>query len=156
MGERALLEAYIEKAKLMQLSTVNRDGTPSMCQVWYSCQFDPDALFFISRKDRMHSANIRERPNVAGAVVDIPLTGLGQVVRGVTFRGVASELGPDCASQLHNFTSRWPQASEIVTVAKLAAGDTLTRLYSVKITQWILFDERHYPESPRRIVSAKD
>jgi uncharacterized protein YhbP (UPF0306 family) len=156
MAERALLEAYIEKAKLMQLSTMNRDGTPSMCQVWYSCQFAPDALFFISRKDRVHSANIRERPHVAGAVVDIPLTGLGQKVRGVTFQGLASELGTDCEPELGNFISRWPKASEALTVSKLVSGETRTRLYSVRVTQWILFDERNFPESPRRVVSAKD
>ena len=139
----------------MQLSSIYKDGSPSLCHVWYSCSFAPDRLYFISRKDRDHSANIRRDPRVAGGIVSIPLSGLGQTVQGVTFKGRASQLADDSRDALAHFIDRWPDAAKIITVDRIAQGLTSSRLFEVSVEEWVLFDEANFPESPRRTVSAE-
>jgi len=152
VNQRMLLEQYVQEGKLMQVSTICSDGSPALCHVWYAHSFKPDRLYFISRKDRVHSTNIRNTPEVAGGIIAIPLIGLGQVVRGVTFRGRASQLGTEARDELECLIKRWPNASDAITYERLVNGDTLTRLYEISVTEWLLFDEEHFPKSPRRPI----
>jgi uncharacterized protein YhbP (UPF0306 family) len=142
---RLLLEEYVRAGMLMQVATTGRDGSPAVCQVWYHAEFDPDRLLFISHPGREHSASIRERPTVAGAVCAIPLTGLGQQVRGVTFKGDAFDLGAAVAAPaFEGFAARWP-----------AAAGTASNLYSIRVSEWVLFDEQAYPGDPRQVIAAR-
>lgn len=153
MNARDLLEEYVTGGKLMQITTLGSDGAPQTCSVWYVSHFASDALRWISRHDRVHSANVRVDSRVSGAIVSIPLEGLGQTVRGVSFVGQARELpvaGID--QEIAEFVARWPAAAGALNAADLAAGRTPTRLYEVKITQWVLFDEEHFPGEPRQTV----
>jgi hypothetical protein len=136
----------------MQVSSLAPDGSPALCHVWYSYKFHPDRLFFISRKDRVHSTNIRNDPRVAGGIVAIPLTELGQTVRGVTFKGLASQLGQESKTEVEDFLERWPKATTAITFDRLVAGETMTRLYQILVTEWLLFDEQNFPSAPRRLV----
>jgi hypothetical protein len=76
-NERALLEHYVQAGKLMQLASLNSDGSPAVCNVWYDAHFAPDVLRFISRYNRQRSQNIRIDGRVAGSIIAIPLEGLG-------------------------------------------------------------------------------
>jgi hypothetical protein len=110
-SERAFLEQYVQAGKLMQLASLSGDGSPAVCNVWYDAHFAPDVLRFISRHDRQHSHNVRVDGRVAGGIIVIPLVGLGQTVRGVTFTGSARELptyGID--EEIAAFVTRWPRA----------------------------------------------
>lgn len=151
---RNLLEEYVSSGKLMQVATVSDTGHPGLCHVWYYAQFRPDRLYFISRRDRAHSANIRRDERVAGGVVAIPLTGLGQKVRGVTFTGRAAEFGAEVRDQLEAFLARWPNARKTITTERVARDDTPSRLYEIRVDEWVLFDEQAFPDSPRRTISA--
>lgn len=153
-GPRDILEEYVQAGKLMQLATLTADGSPALCHVWYACCFRPDRLCFISRPDRMHSVNICNDGRVAGGIVHISLAGLGQVVRGVTFKGLAVELSATPGDALTRFVQRWPQASKAITLDRPGAGLPASRLYEVRVTEWILFDEENFPNAPRQIVSA--
>lgn len=148
---RKILEEYVSAGKLMQVSSVSDTGFPAVCHVWYLAQFRPDALYFISRRDREHSANIRRNERVAGGIVTIPLTGLGQKVTGVTFTGRARELGADARDQAERFTARWPNAR----IATAGGDDGSARLYEIRVDEWILFDETSFPESPRRDLAGE-
>ncbi|MGH3931932.1 MAG: pyridoxamine 5'-phosphate oxidase family protein [Pseudonocardiaceae bacterium] len=154
-NERALLEDYVRAGKLVQLASLNSDGSPMVCNVWYDAHFAPDVLRFISRYDRQHSQNVRIDGRVAGSIIAIPLEGLGQTVCGVTFTGVAREL-PTCGidAEVAAFVARWPRAEAAVHPGKLARGETPTRLYEVAVTEWVLFDEANFPEQPRRVIQA--
>ncbi|WP_326637715.1 pyridoxamine 5'-phosphate oxidase family protein [Streptosporangium sp. NBC_01755] len=152
---RTLLEKYVTAGKLMQIATLGADGAPLACSVWYDPHFAPDLLRWISRHDRAHSVNIGCDPRVAGAIVAIPLDGLGQTARGVSFIGRAQELpvtGID--QQVARFVARWPAAADALDLTKLAAGQTPTRLYEVAVTEWVLFDEENFPWEPRQTVAA--
>jgi uncharacterized protein YhbP (UPF0306 family) len=153
---RDILEDYVSGGQLMQVATLTSpDTVPGLCSVWYDAHFGPDLVRFISRHDRQHSRAIRADPRVAGAIVAIPLTGLGQVARGVTFTGRAHELpllGID--QQISDFCRRWPKAHPAIDPAKLAAGETSSRLYEIGVTEWVLFDEQNFPQQPRQIIPA--
>jgi uncharacterized protein YhbP (UPF0306 family) len=153
---RNVLEDYVRDGQLMQVATLTSpDAGPGLCSVWYDAHFGPDLLRFISRHDRHHSHAIRADPRVAGAIVAIPLTGLGQVARGVTFTGHAHELpvvGID--RQIGDFCRRWPNAQPAIDPAKLAAGEIPSRLYEIRVTEWVLFDEENFSQQPRQVIPA--
>jgi hypothetical protein len=154
-NERALLEHYVRAGKLMQLASLNSDGSPVVCNVWYDAHFAPDVLRFISRYNRQHSQNVRIDGRVGGSIIALTLEGLGQTVRGVTFIGVAREL-PTCGvdGEVAAFVARWPRAEAALHPGKLAYGETPTRLYEVAVAEWVLFDEANFPEQPRRVIEA--
>ncbi|MEO7195961.1 MAG: pyridoxamine 5'-phosphate oxidase family protein [Pseudonocardiaceae bacterium] len=154
-NERVLLEHYVQAGKLMQLASLNSDGSPVVCNVWYDAHFAPDVLRFISRSSRQHSQNIRIDGRVAGGIMAISLEGLGQAVRGVTFTGVAREL-PTCGfdREVVAFVARWPRAEAALHPEKLAHDEIPTRLYQVTVAEWVLFDEANFPEQPRRVMDA--
>jgi uncharacterized protein YhbP (UPF0306 family) len=154
-NERALLEDYVRAGKLMQLASLNSDGSPLVCNVWYDAHFAPDVLRFISRHDRQHSRNVCIDSRVAGSIIAIQLEGLGQTVRGVTFTGVAHELPTRGADrEAAAFVTRWPRAETALHPGEPAHGETPTRLYEVTVTEWVLFDEANFSEQPRRVVEA--
>ncbi|MEV0107667.1 pyridoxamine 5'-phosphate oxidase family protein [Nocardia sp. NPDC050799] len=152
MNERELLEQYVASGKLMQLSTVDEDRTPRMCSVWYLAAFRPDRLWFLSRRDREHSRNIRRNALVAGAIVDIPLHELGQTARGVSFSGRAEELrGEGIEDWARAFGVRWPNAAPVLE----AMPEGASRLYEIAVTEWVLFDEENYRDDPRRVIPGR-
>jgi Pyridoxamine 5'-phosphate oxidase len=154
---RELLEQYVKSGKLMQLATLREDGSPVVCNVWYDAQFAPDLLRFISRHDRNHSANIRKDARVAGSIIAIHLEALGQPVTGVTFTGIARELGTvGVEPEIVAFVKRWPAATDAIDPGRLARGETPTRIYEVAVEKWVLFDEVNFPGQPRQVIQATD
>jgi hypothetical protein len=154
---RELLEQYVKSGKLMQLATLREDGSPAVCNVWYDAHFAPDRLRFISRHDRNHSANIRRDARVAGSIVAIHLEALGQRVTGVTFTGIARELGTTGVEpEVGDFVKRWPAATDTIEPGKLSRGETPTRIYEVAVKEWVLFDEVNFPAEPRQVIEATE
>ncbi|HZD71224.1 MAG TPA: pyridoxamine 5'-phosphate oxidase family protein [Actinomycetes bacterium] len=154
--ERRLLEEYVTQGKLMQVATLDEHRSPALCHVWYRPAFRPDRLYFISRWDRDHSVNIRRDGQVAGGIVAMPLEGLGQKVRGVTFKGHAIELPKsNVEAELEGFFTRWPSARDVLTAERLGRGETPSRLYCITVSEWVLFDEEHFPQQPRRILEPE-
>lgn len=151
---RDILEEYVRSGKLMQVATISGTGQPAVCHVWYHVQFRPDRLYFISRREREHSANIMQDRRVAGGIVTIPLTALGQTVRGVTFKGRARELAAGAALELEQFLNRWPHAREAISVESVETNRTPSRLYEIQVSEWVLFDEKMFPSEPRRTLPA--
>jgi hypothetical protein len=92
---RTILRESVLSANLMQVATINAVGFPAICHVWFLASFEPDRLYFMSRRDRVHSMNIANDPRVAaGIAVEIP-NGLGGQVRGVTATGFARPVPRD-------------------------------------------------------------
>ncbi|WP_067669423.1 pyridoxamine 5'-phosphate oxidase family protein [Nocardia miyunensis] len=151
MDERELLEEYVRDAKLMQLSTVCGDGTPTVCTVWYLPMFRPDRLYFVSRTDRLHSNNIRRNSAVAGAILDDPPVELGLTARGVSFTGRARQLpGVGIDELARAFVGRWPNAAGVLD----AMPEGASRMFEVVVGQWVLFDEKNFRGGPRREIDG--
>ncbi|HEY2795682.1 MAG TPA: pyridoxamine 5'-phosphate oxidase family protein [Micromonosporaceae bacterium] len=153
---REMLTAYVGEGKVMQLSTLDGDGSPYVSNLWFASAFDPDRLYFISRPARAHCDNIRLRARVAGAVLAIKLEGLGQAVRGVTFTGTAVELPTENINdQISVYVQRWPSAERAIDPRRLAAGETHHRLYEIRVSGWVLYDEENFRADPRQPVEAR-
>jgi Pyridoxamine 5'-phosphate oxidase len=153
---RSLLEAYVRNGKVMQLATVGPGGFPVVCNLWFASAFAPDRLYFISRPNRVHCANLRDRGSVAGSILAIELTELGQAVRGVTFTGSASELPTTgVADEIGTYVGRWPSAARAIDPDRLAAGETHHRIYEITVTGWVLYDEENFRSDPRQPVAAQ-
>lgn len=153
---RNLLEDYVRSAKVIQLATLDADGAPVVCNLWFASAFGPDRLWFMSRPNREHCANLRSDPRVAGAILAIELSGIEQDVRGVTFVGQARELpttGID--EQIAGYVGRWPEVADALAPEALAADLTPHRLYEIAVSRWVLFDEEYYPDQPRQPVKAQ-
>ena len=152
---RSMLQSYVRTAKVMQLATLDPDGSPYVSNLWFASAFGPDRLWFISRPARAHCDNIRSRTRVAGAILAIELDEIGQAVRGVTFQGTATELpvigieGPISA-----YAGRWPTAAKAIDPGRMASGEAHHRLYEITITHWILYDEENFRSDPRQPVAA--
>jgi Pyridoxamine 5'-phosphate oxidase len=155
LPERDILLNEVSAGKLMQVATLGADGSPALCHIWYRPTFAPDRLYFVSRLDRQHSVNIRADGRVAGGIVATVPGGLGDKVRGVTFQGTAVEIPARGFEDLVKaFLDRWPNASAIISVDRLERGETQARLYEITVTNWVLFDERDFPDQPRRSLPA--
>ena len=152
---RDLLEEYVAQGKAMQLATLDGDGSPVVCNLWYAYGLRPDRLWFISRPARAHCANVRRDARVGGAILAIELDAVGQAVRGVSFTGTARELpttGID--EQIRAYAGRWPSAAPAIDPARLAAGETHHRVYQIDVHDWVLYDEEHFRSQPRQPVPA--
>lgn len=154
--ERELLEEYLISGRLMQVATISDSGEPAVCNVWYCVRFRPDTLYFVSRRDREHSKNVRQDGRIAGSVVAISLEGLGQKVRGVTFKGQAAEIEaePSAWGKIDSFLARWPQARSLIKPDPDDYEASPARLYEILVSEWVLFDEVNYPADPRRVIPA--
>jgi len=153
---RQLLEDYLRTAKVMQLATLDDDGAPYANNLWFASAVAPDRLFFISRPDRVHCANIRRASRVAGAVLNIDLTDPSQAVRGVTFTATARELpitGID--EQIRAYAGRWPTTAAAIDPATMAAGEAHHRLYQLDVTGWVLYDEVNFRGHARQSVDVR-
>ena len=152
---RELLTAYVTNGKVLQLATLDGQGHPYVSNLWFASAFEPDRLYFISRPNRRHCENLRARPAVAGSVLAIELTELGQAVRGVTFTGTGRQLPTEGVDQeIAVYAGRWPSAAGAIDPVKLAAGQTHHRIYEIAVTSWILYDEENFRADPRQPVPA--
>ncbi|GAA1816705.1 hypothetical protein GCM10009682_42020 [Luedemannella flava] len=150
---RTVLEEQVTTGKVMQLATLDDDGSPYVCNVWFASAFTPDRLWFISRPTRFHCANIRNDERVAGAILAIELDALGQPVQGVSFKGTARELPTTGINdQIHRYVTRWPKAGNAIDPARLASGEAHHRVYEIAVTDWVLYDEANFGRTPRQEV----
>ena len=146
-----LIRGYAAGGLLMQVTTCN-SGQPWIAHVWFA--FDEQLNFyFISNRARRHSKEIRVSPKVACGIVHPHLEGLGQKVRGLTFEGVAQEIGlagADLDDAYSCYSSRWPNASSYVKKDDIARDLTQVRFYRIRPTLFVLFDEVNFPDNPRQ------
>lgn len=146
----SLLREHLNNGKLMQLTTVSSIGEPWLCHVWYAVEKNLD-LVFTSRATRRHSREIRENGRVAGGIVPFVPDGLGAKVQGVTFEGLAVETaGDDTGAAYQIYVARWPHFEWMVSVDEILSTSGESRLYRVKPSKYVIFDEISFPDDPRQ------
>ncbi|MDE1868813.1 MAG: pyridoxamine 5'-phosphate oxidase family protein [Candidatus Micrarchaeota archaeon] len=146
---RELILEYLDSAKLMQICT-SADNRPWVANVWFGHDNDLN-LYFISRNDRRHSIEIKKNPNVAGSIVKPPFEGLGQRVRGITFEGTAEEVPNNKLGEAYIwYKNRYPQVEKQATLGDILGNFTMARIYKVRPSLYVLFDEVNFPEEPRQ------
>ena len=146
---RRLISNYLKEAKLMQIATA-KDNKPWVATVWYA--YDEDLnIYFISRRSRRHSLELKENPNVAGAIAKSHET-LGVKTRGIQFEGKASEVPlPELPRAFRLFTKRFPKTKAFIkSVKDIIKNITQHRFYKIKPSRIVLFDEVNFPDNPRQ------
>ena len=145
-----LIREYLATGQLMQVAS-SREAQPWQAHVWYAFSPDLKRLVFTSNKSRRHSADVRDNPMVSCAIVAIPLEGLGQKVRGLVLEGSASEAaGDDLDICYELYASKWPNVRSMFSAQDIHQDATPMRMYDVRPTRFVLFDEEHYASSPRQ------
>ncbi len=143
-----LIRDYLEKAKLMQIATVSK-GKPWVASVWY-VHDDTLNLYFISRKTRRHSLELKADPNVAGAITTPHVIGSGEKARGLQFEGTAEECagrGMETAREL--YMKKYAGAEDI-SLEELRDPSFIAAFYVVHPSVFVLFDEVNFPKEPRQ------
>jgi uncharacterized protein YhbP (UPF0306 family) len=150
---KKLIEDYLNEAKLMQIATV-KNGKPWVASVWYAHDKNWN-LYFISRKNRRHSIELKNDPNVAGAIVKPHLVGSGEKVRGLQFEGTARACnGTELKIARDLYLKKYPTAEKIsLTLLKLASF--IATFYVVHPKTFVLFDEINFPKNPRQEFSLR-
>jgi uncharacterized protein YhbP (UPF0306 family) len=146
---------YIKKGKLMQLATV-KDDQPWIVNCWYTCDDDFN-FYFISGPNRRHSEELKNNPKVACSITPhYPLVELGQKVQGFMFEGIAEEVkGVSLTEIFNNFVTKWKLATKHINLKRLKKGGVGSRLYRVKATKIVWFDEVNFPEEPKQEINLR-
>lgn len=146
----ARIDAYLAEGRVLHLATVS-NGIPWMCHVWYAIGPHKNSVVFTSNTARRHSNEIRACPNVAGGVVAIPLDGLGQRVQGLSFEGQALETtGDGILAAYEAYALRWPRIRDMFSAREIESGASAMRIYVIRMSRIVLFDEVNYPAQPRQ------
>jgi uncharacterized protein YhbP (UPF0306 family) len=156
VNAKELFVEYMETGRLLQLATVH-GSQPWICHVWYAWDASNGAVIFMSRRTRRHCQELAENPLVAGAVVAIPLEGLGQKVTGAMFEGHAAPVPGDNLRDAYDlYATRWPQVQRLTPMSSLdESGTDGPWFYAIEVGQAVLFDEVNFPDSPRQEFSFR-
>ncbi len=144
---RKFVEEYLAEARLMQVAT-SRQNAPWVCTVYFA--FDEALrLIWISAPERRHSREIDANEHVAGTIVlpHVP----GSDVRGIQFEGTARKLidPREVTQMLAHYANRY--GLDEARIRAIAANTDGHMCYVVTPHSYVLFDEVHFPDSPRQV-----
>ena len=148
-----LLKGYLKEAKLMQVATVS-NGKPWVCSVWYAHDGDLN-LYFISRKSRRHSIEIKKNPNIAGAIVKPHTIGSGQKVCGLQFEGTARACNWNELKTARELYLKKYSKANVPPLPALRLASVIATFYKIKPRSFVLFDEINFPNDPRQEIKLK-
>lgn len=145
---RGMILDYLREAKLMQVAT-SKDNKPWVATVWYASDEDLN-IYFISRKARRHSLEIKENPAVAGAIVKPHLGGSGEKIAGLQLEGEAELcFGEALMKSRELYFAKYP-AAEHIPLETLEDPNFTAAFYVIRPKAFILFDEVNFPDNPRQ------
>ncbi|MBI2436731.1 MAG: pyridoxamine 5'-phosphate oxidase family protein [Candidatus Magasanikbacteria bacterium] len=147
---------YLEKGKLMQLATV-KDKQPWIINCWYT--YDANLNFyFISGQTARHIKELKNNEKVACSITPhYTLEKLGQKVQGLMFEGIAEEVsGFSLTEVFNNFIAKWKLATKHINLDRIKKGGAGSKLYKIKATKIVWFDEINFPDNPRQEINLKN
>ncbi len=147
---KVLFEDYLAASKLLQLATTHT-SQPWVCSVWYAFERQEGLVVFLSQNTRRHVLELLENPLVACSVVDMPLEGLGQKVRGLSFEGAVAPATRENISDWYRwYEARWPQVRDLTPLESMHPSAPGPWLYGIRLQGGVLFDEVNFSSSPRQ------
>jgi uncharacterized protein YhbP (UPF0306 family) len=141
-----LITKHLQDAHIMQLATCV-DNYPWCATVHFAAD-EQCNLYWLSLPSRRHSQQIATNAKVAGAIV--PPGGEAPQVQGIQFEGEARMVTePERIQEmLQTFADRYRTNS--VTDEAIISGVAPVRLYQLKPSLFVLYDEVHFPDEPRQ------
>jgi len=129
----------------MQLATCFDDKP--WCVTVYYAHDNLHNLYWLSLPDTRHSKELLSNPKVAGAIV-LPQT-YGQPVSGLSFEGQARLISAS-AELDQSFEAYAERYDSHGRLESLKNGSDNHRLFQIKPTSFVLFDQLNFPDQPRQ------
>jgi uncharacterized protein YhbP (UPF0306 family) len=145
-----LVKEYLPTKKVMQLAT-SADDQPYVCNIHYYSDEDFN-FYWRSTLARKHSQDIGKNPKVSVTILAHENTPDENYVVGITVVGTAELLGKEIDGQIGDaYCTKLGLRPELLT--DIANGKDAHRFYKLKPTKIVLFDNKNFPENPRRELS---
>ena len=142
------MKEFLETAPLMQIAT-DAGSDMWIATVWFAMGDDGD-IYFLSKKDRLHSQHIDKNPRVVCAISGQYSLGPGEKIQGVQMKGIASRVRlSEMMLAYKVYRKKWPQLIKIGTYEAFKGNAAGIHMYKVTPTKIVWFDEVNYPDQPR-------
>lgn len=147
---KKIITEYLKEAKLMQMAT-SKNNKPWVATVWY-VQDEKLNLYFISRRSRRHSLELKDNRNVAGAIVRPHIKGSGEKVAGLQFEGTSHDLTdePDEIKKVDRLYHEKYSLAEHIPLQQLTDPKWIATYYVIHPKVFVLWDEINFPDNPRQ------
>lgn len=149
MDPQELARQYLDQVNIMQLAT-SVNGQPWACTVHYYTDEDLN-FYWVSTLAREHSHHIAQNPQVAAAVLVHENTPEEPYVIGISVAGTAEFIGEEIDEQIGaGYVKK--HRKDAGFLSDIASGKNPHKFYRLKPSRIILFDNKNFPEDPRKEV----
>ena len=147
---KRIIVDYLKEAKLMQIATSENDK-PWIATVWY-VHDEKLNFYFISRRSRRHSLELKKNPNVAGTIVKPHTKGSGEKVVGLQFEGTSHDLTdePNEIKKADRLYHEKYSLAEHIPLKQLTDPKWIATYYVVHPKVFVLWDEINFQDNPRQ------
>lgn len=151
MTPQNTIVSYLDEAHLMQIATTS--ASKPWCATVYFAHDNAHNLYWISLPDSRHSQDIESNTTVSGAIT--LNREYGEKLRGLQFEGEAQQItDPDHIMQLSEaYAERY---NRFTLPDEILQSKTPYRLYQLKPSLFVLFDQEHFPDQPRQEWRPQD
>jgi uncharacterized protein YhbP (UPF0306 family) len=146
MQTEELIRKYLNQVNIMQLATA-ANNQPWACTVHYYSDDDFN-FYWISTLERKHSQDIKQNPKVAAAILVHENTPEEQYVIGISVEGTAELIERGIPAEIvQGYVRKHGKDSDM---SDIAAGQNPHKFYRLKPSRIVLFDNKNFPEDPRK------
>lgn len=146
MQPEELIKQYLDQVNIMQLATAV-DNQPWACTVHYYAD-DALNLYWVSTLERKHSQDIAKNPKVAAAIMVHENTLAEPYVMGISTEGTAELIAQNVTDEIAaGYAAKHGKDSDMPAIA---AGKHAHKFYRLKPSRIVLFDNKNFPEDPRK------
>lgn len=132
---------------IMQLATSSNDR-PWACNIHYYSDEDLN-FYWISTTDRRHSQDIADNPQVAATILAHENTPEENYAIGITVEGTAELIGENIDEQIGEaYVRKHGKAQNLIR--DIASGNNPAKFYRLKPARIVLFDNKNFPDDPRK------
>ena len=144
MDLQKLLKEYFTNNTLMQLATVNGDGQPWLCNVYFVTDEDNNIYWTSAREKRRHSKEIKHNPKAAVTIVHD-----SERKQALQITGNAYEVPLDDAARVDKlYSDKYGDKDRLAEVmVDLPEGRAYWVVQPDKIYFW---DEVNFPDAPKQ------
>jgi uncharacterized protein YhbP (UPF0306 family) len=142
-----LIRNYLPHGRMMQVATVNDDGQPWVCTVYY-VEDEEMNLYWLSLPTRRHSMDISQHNEIA---ITVPLK-VDKPVVGIQAEGRANAVADRKVIErvMKNYVDRYNSGQQFYE--RFIAGENQHVLFRFKPSKFVLFDEVTFPSDGRQEV----
>jgi uncharacterized protein YhbP (UPF0306 family) len=144
MTVRDAVVHHLDRTPLMQIATVS--GQQPWCVTVFFAADNLHDIYWLSSPKARHSVEIASNDRVAASIT-LPHQ-YGQAWQGLQVEGTAKEMRPEETGQL--FQAYGERFNAHHRLSAILNGQEDSRLYRLKPTVFVLYDEQNFPTEPRQ------